>query len=114
MTKRIIINITIGALLLAALAYVSNRKPSPVAASSQHKIDVIPVPQANGWGYKIAVDGKTFIYQDRIPAVEGNVAFTTKTAAIQTGTLVVQKLMRSESPRISTAELDSMQIVKNR
>lgn len=63
-----------------------------------------------GWGYLLKKDGKIYIKQDRIPAVEGNYPFASKTDAEKVGRLVLTKLSSRKYPAVTPQELDSLNI----
>ena len=63
-----------------------------------------------GWGYLLKKDGKIYIKQDQIPAVEGSYSFVSKTDAEKTGRLVLQKLKDHRYPSVTAKELDSLHI----
>jgi hypothetical protein len=62
----------------------------------------------NGWGYNIQKGRKTIIHQPYIPCLAGNICFEDKAAAQKTGNMVVEKLKKNKSPRISKAELEGV------
>jgi hypothetical protein len=66
----------------------------------------------NGWGYNIQKGRKTIIHQPYIPCIAGNVSFENKTTAQKTGDLVVEKLIKKQSPRISKVELEAVLNIK--
>ncbi|WP_291909658.1 DUF4907 domain-containing protein [Chitinophaga sp. CB10] len=94
--------------LLAAVAWQANaRKQQP---ADMLAVVVEPFQIRDGWGYKVNVDGKTFIYQDVIPGVPGNHVFKTKTDALRVGQLMVEKLTNHKIPAVSPAEIQQLQI----
>ena len=64
----------------------------------------------SGWGYEILTDGKTFIKQNFIPAVQGRHSFQTKEQALLVGHKVVDKIEHKLSPTITIDELKEMNI----
>ena len=64
------------------------------------------------FGYEIRFGGKMFIRQNRIPAVNLNIGFTTRNDAKKTGRLVLHKLQKTPSdfPDVTIRELDSLKI----
>lgn len=74
------------------------------------KIDVKTFQVNNNWGYDIVVDGKTFIHQNTIPAVEGNKLFSNEKDAQTVGILVKEKLLHKLNPSISKEQIDSCKI----
>lgn len=65
---------------------------------------------AGGWGYNIMLDGKVFIKQDVIPAVQLAIPFRSENEARRTAEVVVKKLNSKKIPSISIEELDSLLI----
>jgi hypothetical protein len=66
----------------------------------------------SGWGYDITIDGKPSIHQPHIPAISGNIAFASKSDALQVGQLMVKKIVNGEMPpSVTPAEMDSLGIV---
>jgi hypothetical protein len=66
----------------------------------------------SGWGYEIVVDGKTFIRQTAIPAVDGNIGFSTKKQALLVGNHAMAKLKNGKLPQITVAELRDWGVIK--
>ncbi len=65
----------------------------------------------NGYGYQIFSGDKLLIQQEFIPAVEGEKQFETKEDAKQVADMVMRKILKGESPRISLEELNDLDIV---
>ncbi|UCG28256.1 MAG: DUF4907 domain-containing protein [Bacteroidales bacterium] len=64
-----------------------------------------------GWGYDIFIDGKVYIHQPMIPAVQGISEFETEAKARKTAEFVVDKIKRNIiPPTVSYKELDSLGI----
>ncbi|HDR51605.1 MAG TPA: DUF4907 domain-containing protein [Mariniphaga anaerophila] len=51
-----------------------------------------PVQNGKYFGYEIVIDGKVFIHQEHIPAIEGKHYFQTEELAQRVGTAVKKKL----------------------
>lgn len=81
--------------------------PAPVAG----EIQVVPLHLQNGWGYKILVNQKTYIYQDVIPAIPGYHPFRSERDAMVTGKLVAEKLKNGKPPFLSREELESLSVL---
>ncbi|MDR1056819.1 MAG: DUF4907 domain-containing protein [Prevotellaceae bacterium] len=64
------------------------------------------------WAYQIDVNGKTFIYQNTIPAVEGIYPFETEEDAFKTANLMVQKMQSDEGgfPSLSVDEVKALKL----
>ncbi len=59
----------------------------------------------DGYGYSIAIRDKIIIYQPFIPAVEGNVPFSSRSDARKTGKIVRKKLKNNQEPALTVKEL---------
>jgi|BioPla2DNA2_1021312.scaffolds.fasta_scaffold103020_2 hypothetical protein len=59
----------------------------------------------NGYGYSITIREKIFIYQPFIPAVEGNIPFSSRSDARKTARIVKRKLKNNEEAAVSVKEL---------
>ena len=79
-------------------------------STSYYKLEIIQLE--TGWGYKISKDNKPFIYQEYIPAIEGNLRFPDENSAMKTGLLVFNKLKNHECPFITKKELISLEIIR--
>ncbi len=63
-------------------------------------------PIDSGYGYSISVDGKKFISQTIIPVIEGNHHFQTEEDALNTGKVVVKKMLSSRDlPSLTKEDL---------
>ena len=107
MTKR---NITLAAVAIFVGVAVFFYRSSSRNASDMLAVEVVPFNINDGWGYKIVVDGHTYIYQDVIPGVPGNLVFKTKENALKVGQRVVEKLTHHQLPAMTQQELLAMQI----
>ncbi|HLK27595.1 MAG TPA: DUF4907 domain-containing protein [Puia sp.] len=77
-------------------------------------IQLKPFQTETGWGYEILANGKTYIRQRFIPAVEGEKSFNTKEDALLVGNKVIEKMKMGEQlPTISLDELKQMGILKD-
>ena len=72
------------------------------------------IKTTDGWSYEIAVEGKPFIRQSTVPAVDGNIPFTTKEEALLVGKHTLAKLKTGKMPQITVSELKEWGIVKNK
>ena len=77
-------------------------------------IQLQPIEVPTGWGYEISANGKPYIRQQFIPAIEGHHAFKTKEDAITVGSKVVEKMKQGEQlPTITIDELKQMGVLKD-
>lgn len=67
----------------------------------------------NGYGYSIQYHQKTLIKQDFIPVIQKNQSFCNYEDAQKVATLVVEKLVKKQNPRISLQELKNLNIQIN-
>ncbi len=72
---------------------------------SNSDINLIVFKTDNGWGYKINLKNKLYIYQPIIPAIEGNRPFHSKNDAFKTGKIVVKKIRNNQIPTVTKSEL---------
>lgn len=66
----------------------------------------------DGWGYKISVQGKPYIVQEIIPAIQGSEKFKDSLSACRIGELVIDKLENKKSPTITVNELIEAGIIE--
>ncbi len=59
----------------------------------------------NCWGYEIRIDGKAFIHQETIPALEGEKRFETREDALKVGKAVLKKMSKTHSPTLTREEI---------
>ncbi len=65
-----------------------------------------------GYGYEIIKDGRVFISQPFIPAVQGNISFSTSEKASKAAALIVFKLQHNQlPPTVTKEELDSLGVL---
>ena len=64
----------------------------------------------SGFGYSITLQGKLFIKQQTIPAIEGNMPFCDSLDAVKVSTLVVQKIKAKQAPTITKQDLATLKI----
>jgi hypothetical protein len=80
--------------------------------SEQPKFSFKTIEQENGWGYEIYQDGKLFILQPHIPAVDGLRYFAEIQYAEKTAKFIIHKLEKGIiPPTISRNELDSLGVL---
>ncbi|NSL90432.1 DUF4907 domain-containing protein [Chitinophaga solisilvae] len=110
MTKRkLLIRLTIllAALLLLIVRW-QRKADSPRDASPQLAVETFPAH--DGWGYKVLINGKPYIYQDIIPGMAGNRAFVSRTEALRAGHAVMEKIAQHKNPAITQEDLKKLQI----
>jgi len=73
-----------------------------------HFYEVELFKSEQGWGYDIVKNNKTYIHQPYIPAVEGQVPFSTRQSARKTGRLVISKIRNHESPSLTRDEMKAI------
>jgi len=82
-----------------------------IPKTQDYKLEVIRLE--SGWGYIILKNKKPFIYQECIPAIEGNRPFPDKISAHKTGKIVLKKLLNHKSPHVSKEELRDSAHINN-
>ncbi len=113
MTKRnIIIVAGIAVIILAVVIGKSYRQTTQRPGGDMVPVVVVPFQINNGWGYRVNVDGHTYIYQDAIPSIPGNHVFSSKEHALRVGQFVAAKLTQNKIPSVSPQELRDMQITE--
>ena len=81
-------------------------------AKAQIEYFIINVPE-NQFGYYIMIDGKMYIEQKNIPAVQSNNGFATKEDAEKIAKLAIEKIRQGEMPpTISVDELMEQGVIK--
>lgn len=73
-----------------------------------HSYDVELFRNGNGWGYDILKDGRTLIHQPYIPAIEGEIPFSSEEEAGKTARIVVKKLRKKQIPSVSREEMEKL------
>ena len=77
---------------------------------SKTNIQLQTVNDNGYWAYEISINNKRYIYQDYIPAVQGNKRFENKRDAELVGRLVMKKILNKETPTVDTGELKQLDI----
>jgi hypothetical protein len=102
-------------LIIIALATACQQKQAKHTeiTARQDSLAVVPFKlETGGWGFKINIGHKTFIYQDIIPTIQGRHVFQSEEDAQKVGDLMVKK-MRSFGkgfPVVSKQEMLDMKI----
>jgi hypothetical protein len=91
--------------LLATAFFFVHRGGKKEKATNKSVIVLHTFKTSTGWGYQIDIDGKNYIYQPFIPAIQTRVSFETAKAAKAVGMIVVNKIMKGESPALTKADL---------
>jgi hypothetical protein len=73
-----------------------------------HFYEVDLFRSSNGWGYDVLVKNKTYIHQPYMPAVEGQIPFSTRQSARKTGRLVIKKIRNHEIPAVTPEEIKAI------
>ena len=76
-------------------------------------VEVKAIQQGQGWGYEILTDGKVYIHQEFIPAIQGKLRFKSESDALLVGRKVVSKIAAKQIPNITIAELKEMGIIND-
>lgn len=100
----LILSVTIFLLLLVKPQAIKKNNTEVLYTIETFKTDT------GGWGYNIMLDGKVFIKQEMIPAVQLAIPFRSEDEARRTAEVVVKKLYSKKIPSISIEELDSLSI----
>jgi hypothetical protein len=107
MTKTIKIFITLLLLTMLATAFffVSHSRNKQKISNNKQSIEVRTFNSSNGWGYKIDINEKTYIYQPFIPTIGHNLGFESEEVAERVGEIVKNKIIKHQSPSMSINEL---------
>ena len=80
--------------------------------ATEKRVEIATFQVRNGWGYDIYVNGKIFIHQPMIPALQGIKEFETEVKARKVAEFVADKIRRNIlPPTISLHELDSLGVL---
>lgn len=94
--------ISVLGLILVVIAvkfFTSNNKKTPsIYAIETFKID-------EGWGYSILAKDKIIIRQDIIPSIRSKKHFKTKQDAFSCGEIVLEKLQKRKTPKVTLEDL---------
>jgi hypothetical protein len=91
---------------------VEKAKEPDMNIRSRAAIEVKTFHTDQGWGYDISLDGKPYIHQPYIPAIEGNSGFKSEAAARKTAELTVTMIRNNIlPPSINSVELDSLGVL---
>lgn len=104
-------------LITIILLGACNSNTSTPDAVAMAKKGMVPIEGStfktdNGWGYAITVNNKLFIKQSAIPVIEGNKGFASEQDAAKVAQLVINKLVKHESPTIKKDELKQLGVIQ--
>ena len=74
-------------------------------------VEIRPIHTPKGWGYNIFTDGKIFIHQDIVPAIQTNRGFRTKEDALAVGKKVYDRIIAGQMPMVTAKEVQDMGII---
>lgn len=101
-------------LFITSLIFTSCSSPNKKEKKSEKggniSYEVYEIKDGDGWGYKILLNDKPFINQDRIPAISGGQIFTSEDDAKKVAKRVIKKLQNRKSPAISKEDLKELNI----
>lgn len=87
----------------------TSRSSKPAQTRVSHRPPQVDVETVNltggGWGYKIIVNGKLYIFQRQIPCIEGTYPFPDQRSAAGVAKITRQKIMNGQDPSVSMEEL---------
>jgi len=117
--RRLTTNILTIAALAAGCASGGQQPQQPdtlsydtTAQGKQYSVMVQPLDTTDGYSYTISVNGRKFIHQTIIPVVEGFHHFATAEDALNTGKVVVSKMIStSDLPSLTTQDLIKLGIL---
>ena len=84
--------------------YLNHDKKAPLI---EEKITLVCFQSKSGWGYRISINNKTYIYQPVIPVISTQKGFPSEETAEKTGEIVVERLKKHEPPILTLADLQS-------
>jgi hypothetical protein len=68
-------------------------------------LKVIPFRVSGGWGYDVAVKGKTYIHQPFVPGIRGRRPFPDRKTALKAGKMMKAKMMTGRVPALTPEDL---------
>jgi hypothetical protein len=104
----------IAAIVLVTWFYLGKRHAAVAEKQGLVWMDCQPFQIHGGWGYDIVVKEKTYIHQDRIPAVSGDKPFSSREDALKVGRLMMDKLKAGKfPPAVTYREMKDIGIALN-
>lgn len=86
-----------------------NHSAGLVDTTHTREVDVEAVQlESGGWGYKIFVNHRLYIFQRQIPCVSGVRPFVSRSSALAVAAIVQSKLLKGEDPAVTIEELESV------
>ena len=98
-------------ILITALLLLSSCKDNKHNRSSEARFSVRTFKSDAGWGYAVAINGKTYIRQPYIPAISGKKPFKSEQDARTAGKYVCTLLKARQLPALRTADLVKLGIL---
>ena len=65
-----------------------------------------------GWGYEIALNGRTIIKQENIPVMNTNKGFDTREQAEGAARIVIGRLRKNELPSLTESDLQRLKVIR--
>ena len=105
-------NIIIIIVLLFSLLFFTIRNyNNDNKNDSYFKIEIHKVK--NGYGYSLSNNGKLLIKQDLIPAIQKKYPFCTFEDAYNVATLVKERIVKNQNPKIILIDLENLNVSIN-
>lgn len=95
-----------GLLLLLLLAFYMFFRVGGLGTPHGRQPELQTFQLRDGWGYQILVDGKVFIYQPTIPAIDSEKAFPDQESARKVGMLVLKRIKSKKDPTVTHNEIN--------
>jgi len=73
-------------------------------------VELRPIKTNQGWGYDILANGKVFIHQPTVPAIQGQYTFRTQEGALAVGQKVVDRIKQGQMPMVTTEEVQQLKV----
>jgi hypothetical protein len=71
-------------------------------------VELRPIQIPGGWGYDILANGKVFIHQPKIPAIQGQYSFRTQEDALSVGKIVYDRIKEGKMPMVTVKEVQDL------
>lgn len=107
-TKLVLIGLSV--ILIAIIAiFVFQPKEKEKPFEIEWTMNTIQVE--DGWGFIISMNGKPTIKQNRIPAIDKKIAFSSEESAKIIGEIMLTRIKNNASPSISKSKLMELGII---